>query len=259
MEPRDVHPEPNVTFRPGEVLHFTVPVGVPMTDMIRAQQAYLELLREVSRAVARTVDDPVQWVVTKVSEGSADYSIAPRTFAARPLPEATLHEMVEAVPTGLRALRMGTDRPRYFTDRALELTRALTSTLTAEMPSLTTRNGAAEVEITRAVGTHARTILDMPYLSDYGTVEGTLETVNVHGGKRQFVIYDDLNGRRIECHFAHRIASDEIRVERRVAVTGEIRSRENGEIISVIADRIYTFDADDELPTSDDVLGILAG
>ena len=93
-----------------------------------------------------------------------------------------------------------------------------------------------------------------------GTVEGTLEVFNVHGARRQFVIYDELTGQRIECHFGHRIALDQITAgaERRVAVTGEIRSRESGEIVSVIATDIEVFPPDDELPNAADVLGILA-
>jgi len=260
MEPREPTGQPDATVSPDDVVHLTLPVGnVPLAQMIRTQQAFLELLREVSRAVAGTVDDPVQWVVTKVSESSADYALAPLPIL-KTLAPATLHEMVGAVPAGLRELNQGAVRPRYFTDRALELTTTLTQTITRELPDVRTRNGAAEVRLTRQAGTHAQTILDTPFVTDMGTIEGKLETVTVHG-KRQFVIFDDLTGARIECQFGHRIALDQITagMERRVAVTGEIRSRETGEIVSVIATDIEVLPGDDELPSSDDVLGILAG
>jgi hypothetical protein len=167
--------------------------------------------------------------------------------------------MVEAVPAGMASLEQGDERPRYFTDRALELTATL-STITRDLPYVRTRNGAGTVEITKAAARHAQRILDQPYVSDMGTVEGRLEELNIHG-RRRFVIFDELTGQRIECHFGHRIAIDDITrgVERRVAVTGEIRSRESGEIVSVIATGIEVFPPDDELPTADDVRGILAG
>lgn len=240
----------------GDVVHLVLPVGVPMANVLRAQQVFLELLREVSRSVAATIDDPVHWVLARVSEGSADLSLRPQP-ATRTLPPGTLHRMVEAVPRGVAALAVGATRPRYFTDRALTLTHTLAEALPPDAPVARTRNGTAEVEFTRQAAVHAQRILDQPYLSEYGTVEGVLLSANVRG-KRQFVMFDELTGQRIECHFGHRIAVDRIRLERRVAVTGEIRSRESGEITSVVADDLEVLPLDDDLPTFDDVIGILA-
>lgn len=244
----------------GEAVHLVLPVGTPMALMIQAQTTFLNLLREVSKSVAGTVDDPVDWVVDRVSESSADYALIPKPLVQTVRPQ-DLHVMVEAVPNGLRALKSGAERPRYFTERALELTTVLTRVLPASAPAIRTRNGAGEVEITQAAATHARRILDQPYVSEFGTVEGRLETVNVHG-RREFVIYDEVTGARIECKFGHRVATETIgaAIERRVAVTGEIRSREWGEIISVVVarDGFEVIPTDDELPTTEDVLGILA-
>lgn len=230
-----------------------------MAQMLRAQSTFLDLLREVSRAVAATVDDPVTWIVQRVSESSIDYALLPVSISVtKPVPPGKLHEMTEAVPEGFATLGERAERPRYFTDRALELTHTLATVFPPDKaPS--TRNGTAEAAITKQAGTHARHILDQPYISDMGTVEGKLEVLNLHG-KRQFVIFDELTGQRIECHFGHRIALDQITAgaERRVAVTGEIRSRESGEILSVIATEIEVFPPDDELPNAADVLGILA-
>lgn len=241
-----------------DVVHLVLPVGTPMAQLIRAQSQFLELLREVSRSVAGTIDDPVTWVVKRVSESSADYALIPRP-TIKTLSPGALHSMVGAVPRGMADLMKRAERPRYFTDRALELATSLAASVTKEMPYIRTHNGASEVDVTRAAGLHAQRILDQPYLSDWGTVEGKLETVTVHG-RRQFVIFDELTGQRIECQFAHRIALDQITpgMERRVAVTGEIRSRESGEIVSVVATNIEVFPPDDELPTADDVRGILA-
>lgn len=255
MDPQDAREQAESALHGDGLVHLVLPVGdVPMASLLRAQAAFHDLLREVSRSIAATLDDPVTWVVESVSEGSTDYALAPNPGSTK-LPTSTLDRMVEAVPAGISILRERAERPPHFTDKALTLTATLS---TVPLPWLRTRNGAAEVEITRSAGLHAQRILAMPYTSDFGTVEGRLEAVNVHGGRRQFVIYDDLTGERIECHFGHRIATDEIKVDRRVAVTGEIRSRENGEIVSVIAERIEVFPPDDELPTSDEVLGILA-
>jgi hypothetical protein len=251
--------EPTGTPNP-DVVHLVLPVGdnVPMAQLVRAQSAFLDLLREVSRAVAATFDDPVTWVVTNVQESSADYSLVP--IPLRPnVPPQQLHLMVEVVPDGIARLEKGEDRPPYFTDHALELTTTLTKIIAKELPFVRTRNGAAEVDITAQAGLHARRILDRPYVSEMGTVEGKAQIVNTHG-KRQVVIFDELTGQRIECQFGQRIALADVLagMERRVAITGEIRSRESGEILSVIATDIEVLPTDDELPTANDVLGVLS-
>jgi len=242
------------------VVHLVLPVGTSMAQLIQAQTTFLNLLREVSRSVAGTVDDPVDWVVERVSESSADYALAPRQLV-KTLPPGSLHEMAEAVPNGIATLQRGAERPRYFSERALELATSLSTVLPASAAPIRTHNGSGEVEITKAAGLHARRILDQPYVSEIGTVEGRMETLNVHG-RRQFVIFDELTAARIECQFGHRVASAAIAagIERRVAVTGEIRSREWGEIISVIvaSGGFEVLPLDDDLPTSDAVLGILA-
>jgi hypothetical protein len=252
MDPRDVA---TALDSHHDVVHLVLPVGAPMAQLIRAQTTFLDLLREVSRAVAGTIDDPVTWIVERVSESSADLHIAPKADG-KTLPDGSLHRMTEAVPAGIEILARGAERPHYFTDRAL----ALTTTLTTTLPNIHVRNGGSLIEITRAAGTHAQTILDQPYLTEIGTVEGRLEIFNIHN-RRQFVIFDELTAARIECQFGHRIALDDVLRGggRRVAVTGEIRARESGEIISVLATHIEVFPPDDELASADDVFGILAG
>lgn len=254
MGPREVAHDPHL-------VHFTLPVGASWTQLIKAQNTFLEILREVSRSIAGTSEDPVEWIVKRVSEGSADIALAP--LPKRTISEPALHEMTSAVPAGMAALQRGTDRPEHFTERALRLTATLSTVLPANLPPPRTHNGTGEVEITKAASTHAERILAQPYISEIGTIVGTLDYMNVHDpNKRQFVIYDELTGDRIDCFFGHRIASEVIgsAFERRVSVTGEVRSREWGEIVSVIVarDGFEVLPADNDLPTFDDVLGILA-
>lgn len=243
-----------------EAVHLILPVGnAPMAQLVQAQSTFLALLREVARQVAGTVDDPVTWVVATVRESSLDQGLTPVAIPTRTLDPETVHRMVEAVPRGVAALGERAERPRYFTDRALELTQTLSGVITENVPFVRIRNGTAEAEVTRAAGVHAQRILDRPYVSEIGSVEGRMEAVNIHGTKRYFTIYDDLTGSRIECYFARRIAVENIAkgIDRRVAVTGEIRSRESGEILSVVVTDLDVFPPDEDLASARDVFGIL--
>jgi hypothetical protein len=134
-------------------VHFVLPVDASWTQLIKAQSTFLELLREVSRTVVGTLDDPVDWVVKRVRESSADLALVPVPRSPT-LPRQSLHEIAEAVPEGMRILKRG-ERPRYFTERALKLTTTLTKILPAASPALRTRNGSGEVEITEAASLQA--------------------------------------------------------------------------------------------------------
>jgi hypothetical protein len=96
-------------------------------------------------------------------------------------------------------------------------------------------------------------------VSAIGSVEGRLEGLNVHGSNRYFNVYDDLTGERVQCQFGHRIDVAKIggAVERRVSVSGEIRYRETGEIVNVIAHSLDVFPQESDLPSADDVYGII--
>jgi hypothetical protein len=93
-----------------------------------------------------------------------------------------------------------------------------------------------------------------------GTIEGRLEAVNVHGGVRHFYVYDSLTGERVMCDFGHRVASEQVghALEHRVAVHGEITYRESGSVVRMSAQSLELFPPEEELPSSDDVRGILA-
>ena len=74
----------------------------------------------------------------------------------------------------------------------------------------------------------------------------------------QYNLYGPLTDERIECSFGHRIATEDIgrAVEKRVAVHGVITYR-GGEISRVLAESIEVLPEED-LPSADDVFGILA-
>jgi hypothetical protein len=98
-----------------------------------------------------------------------------------------------------------------------------------------------------------------PPQDSIGTVEGKLQALNIHEKPPRFAIYDLLTDRRVECYFTTRIKLEDVLagVGRRVAVTGLIKTRPTGERVSIEARELRLFPAEDELPTPDDVRGIL--
>lgn len=107
------------------------------------------------------------------------------------------------------------------------------------------------------VGRHVSELLGARY-TDYGSIEGRLEGVIVHGD-RYFNVYDELTGRRFRCYFGNRISVRRVAdaLEQRVAAYGMINYRASGEVATVLAEELYVFPSVDLLPNADDVRGIL--
>ena len=97
-------------------------------------------------------------------------------------------------------------------------------------------------------------------IESFGSVEGKLEGLNVHEHKI-FYVWEALTGRRVQCNFADRIPLDDVlaAVTKRVAARGIVRRRRTGELVSVQAEELRVFPAEDELPRLGDVLGITHG
>ncbi len=164
---------------------------------------------------------------------------------------------ISAVVGGLASLDEKAVRPRYFNDQALREAKALANLATDEM-GIVVKNGAVSAEATKRLMTHVDEVIGAGRES-IGTVEGKLQALNIHERPPRFAIFDLLSDDRIECFFGEHVTLEEVMggIGRRVAVTGVIKTRPTGERVSIDVRSLRTFPPEDELPTPDDVRGIL--
>jgi hypothetical protein len=211
------------------------------------------LLRDIQSEVVP--GGGVQWIVETISKSSPlALSVTPVAQKTR-VPKARLRACSTTVTNGLRQIQRKPVRPANFSDQALKRAHKIVTMTRSQSARI--QVGAQELDaqfianVEKILGDTIRSI---------GTVEGTLEGINVHGQNRSFAVYDPLTGERIACDFAHRIGSDEVgrAIEKRVAVHGEIIYRDSGEIVRIAAQSIEVFPFEEDLPTADDVRGILA-
>jgi hypothetical protein len=227
-----------------------------MARLLKIQETFMAFLHELGKSMADTTRDPVEWIVRGTTHGSLDLALDTEALSDRTpvdLPPA----IKRAAALGLRVLHGGAERPEFYTDRVLEAARDFASLADDDVP-IRVGDAAGAITITPVMKLHIEQLLVAPIIVT-GTVEGKLESVTVHD-KRVFNIFDPLTRQRIECHFAHRIKVEEIAraIERRVSVTGEIHYRESGEIARVKAEQLSVTPLDADLPTADDVRGILS-
>jgi len=96
--------------------------------------------------------------------------------------------------------------------------------------------------------------------NDYGTIEGRLEAIQESRGTLQFFIRDALLHLRVRCYFPEDLLPGVFdKFRKRVEASGIIHYRKNGVPISIEAEQIIGLPDDSELPTAEDVRGILGG
>ena len=220
---------------------------VSLSVLVSAAGTLANLVAEVSRSV--THGEAVEWTV-EVQPGSVVLPVKPQIAGD------VRARLVHAVSDGLAAVEEHAERPPHFNDRALTQARALANLSTDDHP-VRIANGHRSVRLTKATVAHVDQVTgDAP--PRIGTVEGRLEAVNVHA-RPTFSIWERATGQRVEC-----VAGEGLTVEdlgaalgRRVAVRGRIRASKGGEKRRIDATDLHVFRSEEELPSADDVRGIL--
>ena len=228
-------------------------VSVELRSLATVSQKFAGLIDEVAREYTG-VQRPVRWVV-EVESGSVRLPLRAEPVGENIRP-SMVHEIGSVVADGLSALEESPVRPDHFNDKALDLAKGLASMASEDLP-LAVRNGHAAVKITHQISVNVEKVLGAPRES-FGTVEGLLEALNVHGSARDFSVWP-LEGSAIKCIFGDRLDLEmDIlpAISKRVAARGKIKTRPSGERISVEVDELEVLPS----PVSaDEVTGILKG
>lgn len=225
-----------------------------LSELVRHLVAFIRQLESSGDA-----DSTATWIVQSISKQSPlRIDLAPVARAEHaPNDLLRIAGLPRVVTDGVTRLMSGVDRPAAFSDPALVSLRDLARMATATQ-KLRLYSKGVTVELTQQLAVNVDKLLEAAYKA-YGTVEGHLDVVNVHGKRQYFAVYDDLTAERIESSFSSKVSLDDVAraISRRVAIEGEISYRSNGAIISIVADKLTPFPPDDELPSIRDVLGIL--
>lgn len=226
---------------------------ITVSEFTTALEHFLGLVREVGKKVVPHRKNP--WLV-RLYPGSAGFGLYPKPGAMSATEAGIIRN---SVIQGVEALEGGT-RPHYFTDKAIDHASELSAVFKArKKPSkirIWSTNERAhavrpEIEVT------AKKLLEPKY-EDAGSIEGTLEVLSGHG-KTAVVVYDPIDNRAIKCEISGEALLDAAWKSwmKRVEVFGLIRYRADGVAVSVKVDTIVPFPPRDELPSLEEMRGIL--
>lgn len=218
---------------------------------VAAIRAFFGYVKDISENTAS--DETVHWKV-QVKEGSTLIGVAPTTSAPINVVEAVYAKVV----SGIEHIKRGDVEGSALPESALRHLRTL-SELTEvdkrkpiEMRIWVKRKPVSMgADIGRTIAEDWRSDF-----SDFGTIEGKLDTIQDRGSLQIFV-RDALFAGSVRCFFDEKLLPQVFEsFRKRVEISGTIHYRKNGMPISIEAVTIEALPDDSELPSADDVRGI---
>lgn len=227
---------------------------ITVGEFTSALDHFLGLVREVSKSINSCSSR--DWLL-KVYPGSAGVGLYTKPGQS----SAGLHVVRAAVLDGMNALAEGR-RPEKFNDKAIEHARNISKVFEKRHRPVTSvriwSGNDRAVSVKKQVAIEASKLLD-PVYEDYGSVEGILEVVSAHE-KLECTIYDTVGERAIRCDLIEDRIEDAISsFRKRVEVFGRVHYRKDGMAVRVLADKIVKFPSPSEVPTLQEMRGILRG
>ncbi|WP_016952290.1 hypothetical protein [Anabaena sp. PCC 7108] len=242
-------------------LHTSLTVDIdgsllPFDKFRKAQEELANILHEVDQNLGEKKRPSVNWVVSSVTSGSVHLTI--EGVATDRVAMATIAEVVTTVEKGIATLEEYPKRPPFFSDRALASAKCLASLIGEDILTIQVGSNSTRVNLTQHLVANVDEIITAHYKS-FGSVEGVLKAIDL-SRKPLFRIYDLLTGKGVKCHFIpERIDFIKDALGKRVSVYGLIRSREDGQKVSVEVEDMEVFPIETQLPSIKDIIGILGG
>jgi len=213
--------------------HFTV------GELIRALERTLEMLRGIEQKMPGR-QRLNEWEVSDLNaNGELRLTVK----------GDTAESLVQTYMKGMRSLEDSATIPTNFDETDLSNAKRLVSLLDDDVESITfSTPGEDSVSPTQHVAANVDAIMKRRYLYSGGTIEGRLETFNVHG-TNTFTIYDVLTDEKTVCEFPESLYSEAYgAVSSRVAVTGRIKYNRDGRPVSMTVESIRKLREAKDLP-----------
>lgn len=219
----------------------------------RSISAFYGLIDEIALQVIGK-KRPIKWIVS-VEKGSAVFINKPELDGLAP---PLLDNVCSSLDQGIESIEYSAERPKYFSDKALEYVQDLASIpepqdglnkiniIVDKKPHILTHHAVANIDTIMAT-----------YGKALGSVEGRLSTISERGGLK-IVVYDRLTDKPVRCHI-HEDMLEEVTKAfgKRVYIFGMISYGKDKFPKSISVEEIKVFPEKENIPSAQDVLGIL--
>ncbi len=229
---------------------------VSLETYSQATLQVLGILRELDPAISRRPGGTLNWYISRLhNNGTLLLELLSRQRQGKGQIAETKDvstEVAASFLTGLDNLEHHGTSPPYLTDVGMRKVK--------KMVSLIHKNGAKGFVASAPDGHQSvdvsvkssKTIDELlPVKTEsVGSVEGRLEAISIHGGKK-FVIYHSISKKAVNCHFDQEWIMDKVlqTLGSRITVFGEIFSNAKGEPIRVAVSDFELVEQTRRLPT----------
>lgn len=230
--------------------------GVPAERLVDVLDKALAVLRDLDARSSEDGKAGIHWNIIKATTNSPlTLTLEAHVPAKR---RDTSRAVVKSYMRGMRKLESGKGVPSDFGDDTLKEARGLLGLLDrgvsrmefsapGEEKVVPTLRSAALID--EFFGRHAAY-----HLADT-TVEGSLETVTIHGGEA-FDVFDQLTGTRMRCILPDGQINEAVSaLGKRVAVSGRAKFSDKGRPISIEVESIRVLRDKKDLPSASDFEG----
>jgi hypothetical protein len=171
--------------------------------------------------------------------------------------------VISAALAGMEKIEKGGQWPDHFTENALLKAKEIVSIINGKVDRISffgnTGDGSVRVRVTQRVAANVDQLVGTSTTAT-GAIEGTLETITIHGGSA-FNIYDVITARRIRCVCDRKTLNDLTTpdvIGKRILVDGEIKFNLHGQPVSIkVAQHRLLRDRKD-LPQAKDIRGLFS-
>jgi hypothetical protein len=202
----------------------------------------------------------VRWVISELRGGSA-YAVANAQVLGERVFRADVDLAVKNTGLGLNELAKSSDRPKFFNDEALRISRRLVQ-LASQSDAGHARLVFGVVSVPVAPSSEAlKSNVDALVKGDLpgiGSIEGQLIRVEGSDGSYKIAVFDRLRGRKVPCHIKPDLLKRALEAfDSRVVVRGVVWSRRDGSPARIEVRHFEEMPSGDVIPKWQEMRGIL--
>jgi hypothetical protein len=217
---------------------------VPMASFLRVATQTLSILREIDADLSLRLNPVGVWRISDIRKAGGTITI--QVYRDTDLAEGQIgEEAVSAYLEGFRRMDSQPVVPPHFSIASVARVKRMYNVLHHDgLADVTFSRNNESVKPTAQVAVNARKVIKNvgEFYYEDTTLEGNLDSVNVHGEQR-FFIYEDITGHRVFCKFTGEAMLNEVRkaLAKRVAVTGSGKFHRSGRPVQMKVAEIYIF------------------
>jgi len=225
-----------------------------LSDFIDQLKSIRETLNEIDKKLAKSTTPLTDYKVVDLSHSS------PSTveLEAIPIDEENNNsvQVIDRFFDGIEKINSGS-APDDFDSTLLESFANIGKGFRRRIQGIVFKRNGIDVNIGRSFEKQIRKIIGEDQIMD-GSIEGSLEMINFHGGANKFNIYPIVGPQRVTCHFPKELLKDAIlSVGQYINVEGKLCYKERDKYpYGLYVKSIEIYPPENELPSIFDLRGI---